>query len=162
METNVLCAEQKDGIIFVSRLCRTTTISVITGKPPSETELAMTTDLLDTNTTWMINGNSYKTTETPWGIRNGLQLFSAGITLTVLNILTALVIMTCVIIRYRRMKNRWTELKSRQDNVSHVSVETIGAALADNISTESQELFVAPVASREFGLRSRRSMEKEL
>ena len=162
MKTNILCAEQKDDIIFVSRLCRSTTISVITGKPPSETELDMTTDLLDTNTTWMNNGNSYKTTETPWGIRNGLQLFSAGITLTALNILTALIIMTCVIIRYRRMKNRWIDLKNRQDNVSHVSVETIGAALGDNISTESQELFVAPVASREFGLRSRRSMEKEL
>ena len=60
------------------------------------------------------------------------------------------------------MKNRWIDLKNRQDNVSHVSVETICAALGDNISTESQELFVAPVASRKFGLRSRRRMEKEL
>ena len=44
----------------------------------------------------------------------------------------------------------------------NLSIETIGADLDDANSNESQELFVAPVSNRGFGLRSRRNMEKEL
>ena len=164
METNILCAEPRDGIVFVSRLCSSTTMSIITGKPPSETEAdsGVTTDFIDTNITLMYSSSPYKTTATPWG--KGLQWFTAGVTLTALNILAVVIITMCVVIRYRRMKNNLhgaIRLKHITGE-ENLSVETIGADLADAVSNESQELFVAPVPNRSFGLRSRRSMEKEL
>ena len=86
METNILCAEPRDGIVFVSRLCSSTTMSIITGKPSSETEAdsGVTTDFVDTNITLMYSSSPNKTTATPWG--KGLQWFTAGVTLTALNI----------------------------------------------------------------------------
>ena len=166
MEMNILCAEPKDGIVFVSRMCSSTTMSIITGKPPSETEAEpeVTTDFGNINATLMYSSSPYKTTGTPWGLRKGLQWLTAGVTLTVLNILAVVVITMCVIIRYRRMKNSLhgaTQLKHIIGEES-LSVETIGADLDDANSNESQELFVAPVSVRGLGLRSRRSMEKEL
>ena len=69
METNILCADPKDGIVFVSRMCSSTTMSIITGKPPLEKEAdpEVTTDFGNTSGTFMYSSSPYKTTGTPWG-----------------------------------------------------------------------------------------------
>ena len=142
METNILCAEPKDGIVFVSRMCSSTTMSIITGKPPSETEAEpeVTTDFGNINATLMYSSSPYKTTGTPWGLRKGLQWLTAGVTLTVLNILAVVVITMCVIIRYRRMKNSLhgaTQLKHIIGEES-LSVETIGGTWMMPIVTKAK------------------------
>ena len=94
----ILCVEPKDGIIFVSRMCSLMIISIITGKPPSETEAdpGVTTYFGDTSATLMYSSSPYKTTATPCGFGKGLEWLTAGVTLTALNILAAVVVTMCV------------------------------------------------------------------
>ena len=137
---------------------KTTALNIVTGRPAAEATEAYgqyTGSTANFSDFWSTHDVTTKK-DNVW-VRNVNSWLNAGFILTGINVIAAILIITIVIIKYRRQRTRcWSKMNNQRTGQSLRSIEDIGAlSLA---SEESVELFSMPSTSTI----KRRSLEREV
>ena len=137
---------------------KTTVLNIVTGRPAAEATEAYgqwTGSTANFSDFWSTHDVTTKK-DNVW-VRNVNSWLNAGFILTGINVIAAILIITIVIIKYRRQRTRcWSKMNNQRAGQSLRSIEDIGAlSLA---SEESVELFPMPPTSTI----KRRSLEREV
>ena len=149
----------KRGHIKIISKCKQeeTTLNIVTGKPPGETEeTGIWTGTTTNFSFWVTQEKS--TLESPrTGPLNAWM--NAGYILTGLNVIGAIIIITIMIIKCRRQTHRFwpkcLKMETRKTEIERRSIENIGAMSISSL--ESIELYSKPSSSVK-----RRSVEREI
>ena len=137
---------------------KTTALNIVTGRPAAEATEAYgqyTGSTANFSDFWSTHDVTTKK-DNVW-VRNVNSWLNAGFILTGIIVIAAILIITIVIIKYRRQRTRcWSKMNNQRTGQSLRSIEDIGAlSLA---SEESVELFSIPSTSTI----KRRSLEREV
>ena len=136
-----------------------TTLNIVSGKPPGETEDTGIWAGTTTNFSFWVTEET-STLESPrTGPLNAWM--NAGYILTGLNIIGAIIIITIMIIKCKRQTHRFwpkcLKMETQQTGFERRNIENIGAMSMSVSSLESIELYTKPSSSVK-----RRSVEREL